>query len=175
LGIFLKVWISMRTIVAAAVLVSMSVPVLAQTQPTRPSTYPTFPTMHLAWATAPLDPCYGQRRGYRSSSFNPTSPCYTGTPYLNYSAIEPNEFSNQTNPVALPGSASLDAAQAKLRIEAKGYLDVSDLEKDSRGIWQGKATMKDGRPVDVTVDLEGNIYSEWRNGLYIRVRPSPSK
>jgi hypothetical protein len=161
----------MRTIFVAAISVSMIVPALAQTQPTRPSAYPTFPTMRSAWATAPLSPCYGRGRRYRWSSFNPTSPCYTGTPYLDYSAIAPFEFPNQTNRAASPGSASLDEDEAKLRIEAKGYLDVSDLEQDSRGIWRGNATMKDGKQVDVTLDLEGNIYSEWRSRLYIRIRP----
>src|SRR5271168_3681123 len=121
---------NMRTIVVAAISVSMIVPALAQTQPTRPSAYPTFPTMRSAWATAPLSPCYGRGRRYRWSSFNPTSPCYTGTPYLDYSAIAPFEFPNQTNRAASPGSASLDEDEAKLRIEAKGYLDVSDLEQD---------------------------------------------
>jgi Peptidase propeptide and YPEB domain len=161
----------MRAIVVAALSVSMIVPGLAQTQPTRPSAYRTFPTMRSAWATAPVSPCYGRGRRYRWSSFNPTSPCYTGTPYLVYSAIEPFEFPNPTNRAALPGSASLDEEQAKLQIEAKGYLDVSNLEQDSRGIWRGNATMKDGRRVDVTLDLAGNIYSEWKSRLYIRIRP----
>ena len=178
----------MRTSIAAVVLASMTDLAFAQTQPTRPSAYPTFPTMPSAFATAPLSPCYGWSRGrhfasfhyyphngrrHRWSSFNPTSPCYTGTPYPSYSAIEPFEFPNPTRPPALPGSASLDEDQAQLRIEAKGYLNVSRLEKDRRGIWRGNATMKDGRPVEVILDLEGNIYSEL-SWLYIRIRPLPS-
>jgi Peptidase propeptide and YPEB domain len=165
----------MRSLIGAVVVVSMTGLAFAQTQPTRPSAYRTFPTMRSAWATAPLSPCYGRGRRHRWSSFNPTSPCYTGTPYPVYSAIEPFEFPNPINRTALPGSASLDEDQAKLRIEAKGYLDVSGLEKDSRGIWRGNATIKDGRRVDVTLDLEGNIYSEWSSRLYIRIRPPPSK
>jgi hypothetical protein len=165
--------INMRTIVATTILVSMIAPALAQTQPTHPSAYPTFRTLQLAWATAPLNPCYwrGHRHG-RSLSFNPSSPCYTGTPYLDYSAIEPFQFP-ETNRHTLPGSASLNEDQAKLSIEAKGYLNISRLEKDARGIWRGKATMKDGRSVDVTLDLEGNIYSE-PSTLYIRIEPAPS-
>jgi hypothetical protein len=77
------------------------------------------------------------------------------------------------NRPSLPGSESLDEDQAKVRIETKGYLKVSGLEKDRRGIWRGKATMKDGRPVDVILDLEGNIYSELSR-LYIRIEPPPS-
>ena len=171
----------MRTLIAAVVVASMTEFAFAQTQPTPPSAYATFPTMPSAFATAPLSPCYGRWRGHhlaffndyphygrsqRWSSFNPTSPCYTGTPYPSYSAIEPSEFLNPTNRPALPGSESLDEDQAKLRIETKGYLSVSGLEKDRRGIWRGKATMKDGRPVDVILDLEGNIYSELSSALH---------
>jgi len=143
----------MRIFIAAAVVASMTGPAFAQTQPTRPSAYATAPTMPSAFATAAISPCY--------SSFNPTSPCYTGTMYPSYSAIAPIEFPNRTNPQALPGADSLNEDQAKLRIEAKGYSDVSGLQKDNHGIWRGKATMKDGRSVAVILDLEGNIYSEW--------------
>ena len=160
----------MRTTIAAAVLMSMIAPALAQTQPTQRSAYATTPTMQSAWATTPLNPCFG--RGQRSSSFNPTSPCFTGNPYPSYSALEPFEFSGPENRTRAPGSASLDEDQAKSRIEAKGYLNVARLEKDARGLWRGKANMKDGRSVDVTLDLEGNIYSE-PSTLYIRIEPAP--
>ena len=160
-------------IVAAIVVFMTGSSVFAQTQPTRPSAYRTFPTWPSAWASAPLSPCYGYRRRPRSFSFNPTSPCYTGTPYAFYSAIEPFAFPNATNRRALPSSEDLDEDQAKQRIEAKGFLDVSRLEKDRRGIWRGKATMKDGRLVDVTLDLEGNIYSEPSSRLNILIRPAP--
>ena len=40
----------MRTMVAAAVLVSMIAPALTQTQPTHSSAYPTFSTLSSAWA-----------------------------------------------------------------------------------------------------------------------------
>ena len=73
----------------------------------------------------------------------------------------------------MPGSENLNEEEAKLRIEAKGYLDVHGLEKDKRGIWRGKATLTDGRSVDVTLDLEGNIYSELSR-LFIRIQPPHS-
>jgi hypothetical protein len=151
----------MRTVFAAAVLVPIMTPALAQTQRTGPSAYPTTPTLPSAWATAPLSPCSGRGRGYDAysrSSFNPTSPCYSGSPYPSYSAVEPFEFTSPTNQPASQGSASLTEDQAKSRMEAKGY-NVSGLERDERGIWRGKATLEDGRPVVVTLDLEGNIYS----------------
>src|ERR1700751_4457388 len=155
----------MRSLLSVALaLTTMSA--FAQTQPTRPSAYPTFPTLQSAFPTAALSPC----RPY--SSFNPTSSCYTGTPYTSYSAIEPFTSPSQKS-TSSPGSLTLDEDQAKSRIEAKGYLNVSRLEKDPRGIWRGKATLKDGRSVDVILDLEGNIYSEL-SMLYIRIQPAPS-
>jgi hypothetical protein len=146
---------NVRTLLATAVVASMTGAAISQTQPTRPSAYATWPTMHSAFATAALSPCYPY------ASFNPTSSCYTGTAYPSYSAIEPFEFPNRTNRQALPGADSLNEGQAKLRIEAKGYSNVSGLQKDNHGIWRGKATMKDGGSVAVILDLEGNIYSEW--------------
>jgi Peptidase propeptide and YPEB domain len=164
----------MRKRIATAIVVSMTgLSAFAQTQPTRPSAYRTFATMPSAWSTAPLSPCYGYGRRHRWSSFNPTSPCYTGTPYAYYSSFEPFEFFKPRSRAALPGSESLNEDQAKLRIEAKGYLSVTRLERDRRGIWRGKATMRDGKPVDVTLDLQGDIYSESTSRLYIRIQPPP--
>jgi hypothetical protein len=142
----------MRIFIAAAVVASMTGSAFAQTQPTRPTGYATVPTMPSAYATTAINPCY--------SSFNPNGSCYTGTIYPSYSAIEPFEFPKTTNPQASPGADSLNEDQAKVRIEGKGYLDISGLQKDKHGIWRGKATLKDGRSVAVILDLEGNIYSE---------------
>jgi len=158
----------MKVQTVPAALLLLTAPALAQTQPTRPSAYPTFPTLPSAFPTAPLSPCY------RYSSFNPTSSCYTGTPYPSYSAIGPFTFPGPTRRAPSTGSASLDEDQAKLRIEAKGYMSVSKLEKDQRGIWRGKATMRDGRSVDVILDLEGNVYSELSK-LYIRIERAPEE
>lgn len=152
--------------IAVAFAVATIVPAFAQTQPTQPSAYATFPRMTSALPTAPLNPCYAY------SSFNPTSPCYTGTPYPSYAAIEPFAFPGTTNRRALPGAADLGEDQVRSRIEAKGYSNISGLQKDNHGIWRGKGTMQDGRPVAIVLDLEGNIYSE-PSRLYIRIEPAP--
>ena len=161
----------MRMLTMAAVAAShITTSAFAQTQPTRPSAYATAPTMPSAFATGALSPCnpsFGRNQSWNSDSrqrwayFNPNSPCYSGTIYPSYSAVPPFEFPNKANSKnGSEGANKLDEDQAKLRIEAKGYSDVSGLEKDSRGIWRGNARMKDGRSVYVTLDLEGNIYSE---------------
>jgi hypothetical protein len=152
------------TLAAAAFI---TVPAFAQTQPTRPSAYATYPTLPTL-PTVALSPCYPY------SSFNPTSSCYSGTPYPSYSAVEPFEFPSTKNRLA-PGSLALDEQQAKSRIEAKGYLHLSKLQQDPRGIWRGTADLKDGRAVNVVLDLEGNIYSN-PSTLYIRIEPArPSR
>jgi hypothetical protein len=153
-------------LVATVAVASITDFATAQTQPTRPSAYPTLPTLRSAWPTLPLSPCP------RDSSFNPTGPCYSGTPYPSYSAVAPFEFPKSDSKPKSQGSDSLYQDEAKLRIEEKGYLDVTKLEKDSRGIWRGKARLTDGRAVDVTLDLEGNIYSE-PSRLQIRIEPPP--
>jgi hypothetical protein len=130
-----------RISIALVIATSIAAPAIAQTQRTQPSAWATLPTLRSAWPTAPLSPCprYG---------LNPTSPCYSGTLYPSYTAVQPFEFPSEPNPKALqPGSESLDETQALLRIGAKGYLDITGLEKDKRGIWRGKATLDDGRPV----------------------------
>jgi hypothetical protein len=166
-------------------IMSIAVPAFAQTQPTRPSAYPTMPTLPSAFATPALSPCFpryrdfevaGSRRfsfGRSLEFFNPESPCYSGTIYPFYSAVTPSALPS-TPRAKSEGSESLDEDQALLRIGAKGYLDISGLEKDKRGIWRGKATLEDGRPVDVTLDLEGNIYSVPSSRLRIRIEPPPS-
>ncbi len=165
-----------RNFLSIVVAASIASPAFAQTQPTRPLTYRTIPTMPSAWATGALNPCYPSQ-GYRGpllGYFNPGSPCYSGTSYPSYSAVTPFEFPKRTNWKAdARGSETLDKDQAKSLIEKKGYLDVTGLEKDPHGIWRGNATMEDGRPVNVVLDLEGNIYSILSR-LHIRIEPPPN-
>ena len=165
-----------RNFISMVVAASITSPAFAQTQPTRPSAYRTIPTLPSAWATAALSPCYPSH-GYRGpllGYFNPSSPCYSGTIYPSYSAVTPFEFPKGPNWKAeTPSSESLDKDQATSLIVGKGYLDVTGLEKDTHGIWRGKAAMEDGRPVNVVLDLEGNIYSILSR-LHIRIEPPPN-
>jgi len=69
-------------------------------------------------------------------------------------AVKTTEGNNPGAPVT--GANSFTEAQAKSRIEAQDYRNVSALQKDERGIWRGTA-MKDGRSVAVSVDYQGNV------------------
>ena len=72
----------------------------------------------------------------------------------NNNAVNSSQGNNPGAPVA--GANSFTEGQAKSRIEARGYTDVSDLKKDDKGVWRGKA-MKGGKSVDVSLDFQGNV------------------
>ena len=54
------------------------------------------------------------------------------------------------------GSNSFTAAQARGRIQDKGFANVTDLKKDNGGVWRGKA-QKNGQTVSVWLDYKGNV------------------
>jgi hypothetical protein len=54
------------------------------------------------------------------------------------------------------GRNSFTEGQAKDRIEAAGYSQVSGLKKDDTGVWRGKAS-KGGQVRDVSLDFQGNV------------------
>lgn len=56
----------------------------------------------------------------------------------------------------LPGANSFTEGQAKSRLEANGYSNVTALKKDDNGVWKGTATHS-GAQVSVSVDYRGNI------------------
>jgi protein CpxP len=59
----------------------------------------------------------------------------------------------------VPGANSFTESEARSRIEANGYSDVTDLQKDEQSIWRGKA-MKDGKSVSVSLDFQGHVVAE---------------
>ena len=62
----------------------------------------------------------------------------------------------KTTAAPVAGKNSFTMAEAKKRIEAKGYTQVSGLMQDNQSIWRGKA-MKAGQSVGVALDYQGNI------------------
>ena len=69
----------------------------------------------------------------------------------------PNTPPNPGAPAA--GANSFTEGQAKSRIEANGFANVSDLRKDDQGVWRGKA-MKDGKSINVSLDFQGNVTAQ---------------
>jgi opacity protein-like surface antigen len=68
--------------------------------------------------------------------------------------------SNANSPSApAAGANSFTESQAKSRIEAAGYSNVSHLIKDKDGIWRGTATKGATPGVAVALDYQGNVVS----------------
>ena len=72
------------------------------------------------------------------------------------SAINRSDSSNRQVTAPVAGRNSFTEGEAKSRIEKMGFSDVSNLKKDSQGVWRGRA-MKDGKIVDVSLDYQGNV------------------
>ena len=78
-------------------------------------------------------------------------------PYASTPAIATPNTNNPGAPAA--GANSFTEGQARTRIEAAGYSNVSGLAKDKDGVWRGKAS-KGGRTVDVALDYQGNVVAK---------------
>jgi hypothetical protein len=72
-------------------------------------------------------------------------------------AINTEGANNSNAPVA--GANSFTESQAKSRIEAGGYSNVTELKKDDNGVWRGKA-MKNGESSAVSLDFQGNVIAQ---------------
>ena len=94
-------------------------------------------------------PAWAQQQPQAKPPANPDA----NTPAVN----TPNSPPNPGAPAA--GANSFTEAQAKSRIEAKGFGSVSGLQKDSAGVWRGKAS-QNGKTVNVSVDFQGNVVGQ---------------
>lgn len=75
-------------------------------------------------------------------------------PGPNNPAVSTPGVNNSNRPVE--GANSFTEGQAKSRLEAQGYSNVTDLKKDENGVWRAKAT-KGGSTSNVSLDFQGNI------------------
>lgn len=84
-----------------------------------------------------------------------------GPPPANPNAHTPAVASPSTTNADAPatGANSFTEGQAKSRIEAAGYSDVSGLMKDKDGIWRGTAN-KGGTTSNVALDFQGNVVTK---------------
>ncbi|MDF2810777.1 MAG: hypothetical protein K0S56_1808 [Microvirga sp.] len=86
-------------------------------------------------------------------------PALAQTPPSNPNPDTPAVTGSDTPQPAQPakGANSFTEDQAKSRIEAKGFSNVTGLAKDDDGIWRGKA-MKNGASHNVALDYQGNVF-----------------
>ena len=75
----------------------------------------------------------------------------------NTPAVATPSTNNATAPVE--GANSFTEGQAKDRIEKAGYSEVKNLKKDDKGIWMASG-VKDGKPVMIALDYQGNIVAK---------------
>lgn len=88
----------------------------------------------------------------------------TGTmadPRAGENAALKNPDANGPDSNGLPskGANSFTEKQAADRIAKAGYVSVTGLKQDKDGLWRGSA-MKDGRPVEVSLDYKGNVNAQ---------------
>jgi len=118
-------------------------------------------------------PALAQTAGSTSTAATPTVPPMsvpsvtvpapaTTTPPASNSApqaltVAPADAKTSAAPV--PGANSFTEAQARSRVESRGFTNVTSLMKDEQSIWRGRAT-KDGREVAIAVDYQGNVVAQ---------------
>jgi|SRR5580704_12143561 hypothetical protein len=85
----------------------------------------------------------------------------SGPPPANPNARTPAIASPSTTNADAPaaGANSFTEGQAKSRIEAAGFSNVSGLMKDNDGVWRGKAS-RGGTTSDVALDFQGNVVTK---------------
>ena len=71
-------------------------------------------------------------------------------------AVTTSNADSKTAAAPVKGANSFTMDEARRRIEAGGFTQVSDLKKDGDGIWRGQA-MKGGASVSVFCDYQGNV------------------
>ena len=76
------------------------------------------------------------------------------TPSTSQTTPAVNTGQNPGAPVA--GKNSFTEDQAKSRIEAAGYTDVTGIKLDDQGVWRATAK-KDGKDTGVSLDFQGNV------------------
>lgn len=82
------------------------------------------------------------------------APSPAANPKPSMPAVSNSDHNNPGAPAA--GANSFTEGQAKSRLEAAGYSNVSGLAKDKDGVWRGKAA-KGGKTMNVSLDYQGNV------------------
>jgi hypothetical protein len=91
----------------------------------------------------------------QSSTTQPTNSSGSSNPAVTHKPAD----SPQTTGAVEPGANSFTEAQARSRLEAQGFGNVTELRKDDQGIWRGKA-QRDGKSVSVGIDYKGTVQTQ---------------
>lgn len=121
------------------------VPAIAQT--TSPSTAPTTnaPTGGATGTTVP---------GMSTNTPAQRSPANTNS--ASPPAVTTSNANNKTAAAPVKGRNSFTMNEARRRIQAGGFTQVTGLKKDQDGIWRGTG-MRGGTSVPVYCDYQGNV------------------
>jgi hypothetical protein len=84
----------------------------------------------------------------------------SGTAAAQSAANRPADGPLEVKPIA-PQSDSVDSQPILTKIESVGYTHVTDLTRDSTGLWHAHA-IRDNEPVDISIDKGGRIKPEIR-------------
>ena len=149
---------------------AVSAPALAQTSPAAPDRNPPAATMQDSTRPGSRDMSPADRAGTAATQDNTRAANPAGTPNDRSVAttVGPSTEGGQsavriddgtrTAATPQPGANSFTEGQARSRIEAAGFSDVTELQKDDQGIWRGRGT-RDGRQVGVALDYTGAVTS----------------
>lgn len=150
---------------------AVSAPALAQTSPAAPDRNPPAATMQnstnpAAPAPAPNDRAVGTTD--RATMAPGTAAPGTATDRSGATTAGPSTEGGQsavrvddgtrTAATPQPGANSFTEGQARSRIEAAGFSNVTELQKDDQGIWRGRG-MRNGQQVGVALDFTGAVTS----------------
>jgi hypothetical protein len=113
---------------------AVSTPVLAQTSPAAPDRNPPAATMQNSTRPATPAPAPSDRSG--ATTVGPSTES-------GQSAVRVDE-GTRTAATPQPGANSFTEGQARSRIEAAGFSNVTELQKDDQGIWRGRG-MRNGQ------------------------------
>lgn len=85
--------------------------------------------------------------------------CQPSSEKTNPAIATPAAKAERTDAAPAAGANSFTMEQARDRIQAAGYSDVTALAQDAQGVWRGKA-MKNAVSTSVMVDYQGNVTTQ---------------
>lgn len=111
--------------------------------------------------TAPAGTRDGSAHTTDGAAAVPAMPGSSGARNDNPSAASGNDnqavaTTDANAPAPAKGANSFTMGEAKSRLEKKGFTSVTDLAKDSDGVWRGSA-QKGGSTAKVWLDYKGNV------------------